>query len=206
VSDAQAGALSELGTLWKNIGRRNYNSPDCPVCTRLFGVPAARLANGRPRDQRATRGSTNGQQWHRTVRCAVGPEAGNGRLHQRRKRIVHCSLPSGAPDCPVRPRTEGNQGLLNGAPMAPSSLGAIKGTHRRMEQNTKHPLNILQHRDFANTHLIHCDRDSSTSLSCNSVVLFRMLVLVLYVCCCCNSRSCVCFYSPYSYVHLRSFV
>jgi hypothetical protein len=43
-------------------GPLDYNSPKCPVCTRLPGVPAARLANGRPRDQRATRGSANGQQ------------------------------------------------------------------------------------------------------------------------------------------------
>jgi hypothetical protein len=111
-----------------------------------------------------------------------------------------------APDCPVRPWIEGNLGLSNGAPTAPSSLGAIKGTPRRMEQKTKHPLNILQRRDIANTHLVHCDRDLSTSLSCNSVVLFRVLVLVLCACCCCNSRSCVCFYPPYSCVHLKSSV
>jgi hypothetical protein len=111
-----------------------------------------------------------------------------------------------APNSPVYPRTEGNQSLTNGAPTVPSSLGAIKGTPRRMEQHTEHPLNILQHRDFANTHLVHCDIDSSTSLSCNSVVLFRVLVIVLCACCCYNSRSCVCFYSPYSCVHLRSFV
>jgi hypothetical protein len=42
-----------------------------------------------------------------------------------------------------------------------------------MEHNNKHPLNILQRRDIANTHLVHRDRDSSTSLSCNSTVLFR---------------------------------
>jgi hypothetical protein len=81
-----------------------------------------------------------------------------------------------------------------------------KSDPRRMEHNTEHPLNILQRRDFTNTHLIHCDRDSSTSVSCNSVVLFRVLVLVLHVCCCYNSRSCVCFYSLYSCVHLRSIV
>jgi hypothetical protein len=71
----------------------------------------------------------------------------------------------------MRTRTEGNQCLPNGAQMAPRCLGAIKGTPRRMEQCNKHPLNILRRRDFAYTHLVHCDRDSSTSLSCNSVVL-----------------------------------
>jgi hypothetical protein len=133
---------------------------------------------------------------HRTVWCAVGLEAGNGRLRQRRKEIARCSLSGGASDCPVRPRTEGSQSLLNGAPTAPRSLGTIKGIPRRMELYTKHPLNILQRRDFANTHLVHCDRDLSTSLSCNFVVLFCVLVLVLCACCCCNSHSCVCFYSP----------
>jgi hypothetical protein len=115
---------------------------------------------------------------HQTVQCVVGPKVGNGRLRQRRKETAHCSLSGGAPDCPVRPRIEGNQGLLNGAPTAPRSLGTIKGTPRRIDLYTKHPLNILQHRDFTNTYLVHCDRDSSTSLSCNSVVLFRVLVLV----------------------------
>jgi hypothetical protein len=151
--------------------------------------------------------SANGQQ--ATPDCLVchGASGCNGRLCQIRKEIMHCSLSGGALDCPVRLQIEGNQGLPNGAPMTPSSLGAIKGTPRRMEQHTKHPLNILQHRDFTNTHLVHCDRDSSTSLCCNSVVLFCVLVLVLCACCCCNSRSCVCFYSlPYSCVDLRSFV
>jgi hypothetical protein len=54
----------------------------------------------------------------------------------------------------MRPRTEGNQGLSNGAPMAPMTLGAIKGTPRRMEQYTNHPLNILQHQEIAPTPLL----------------------------------------------------
>jgi hypothetical protein len=40
-----------------------------------------------------------------------------------------------------------------------------------MEQHTKHLLNILRRQDFAFTHLVHCDREPSTSLSYNSVVL-----------------------------------
>jgi hypothetical protein len=70
-----------------------------------------------------------------------------------------CSLSGGASDCPVRPRTEGNYCLSNGAPTASSCLGVIKGTPRRMEQYTKHLLNILRRRDIAFAHLIHCDRD-----------------------------------------------
>jgi hypothetical protein len=170
-------------------------------------VPAERPANSRPLDQRTTHGSVNGQQAAHD--CPVCHKTGgcNGRLCQIRNEIVHYSLSSGALDCPVRPRIEGNQGLPNGAPTTPSSLGAIKGTPRRMEQHTKDPMNILQRQDFTNTHLVHCDRDSSTSLSCNSVMQFCVLVLVLCACCCCNSRSCVCFFSlPYSCVDLRSFV
>jgi hypothetical protein len=86
---------------------------------------------------------------HRTVRCVMGPEAGNGRLCQTRKGITHCSLSDGAPDCPLRPRTEGNQSLPNGAPTAPKSLGDIKRTPRCMEQYTNHRLNILRHCDHA---------------------------------------------------------
>jgi hypothetical protein len=40
-----------------------------------------------------------------------------------------------------------------------------------MEQYTKHPLDILRRRGFTFTHLVHCDIDSSTFLSCNSIVL-----------------------------------
>jgi hypothetical protein len=135
-----------------------------------------------------------------------GGQGYNGWLHQKRKEIAHCSLSGGAPDCPVRPRTESNYGLPNGAPTAPSYLGAIKGTPRRMEQYTKHLLKILRRRDFAFAHLIHCDRFSSTFLSCNSDVLLscahsRLLcVLVLRL-----SLLCVLLFPPYSCAHSRLF-
>jgi hypothetical protein len=103
----------------------------------------------------------------------------------------------GASDCPVRPQTEGNYGLPNRAPTAPSCLGAIKGTPRCMEQYTKHLLNILRRRDFAFTHPVHCDRDSSTFLSCNSVVLLS---------CARSCLVCVLLFPPYSCAHSRYFV
>jgi hypothetical protein len=62
-------------------------------------------------------------------------------------------------------------GLRNGASTAPSCLGAIKGTPRRMEQYTNHLLNILRRRYLTFAHLIHCVRDLSTFLSCISAVL-----------------------------------
>jgi hypothetical protein len=60
-----------------------------------------------------------------------------------------------ASESPVHPQIEGNQSLPNGALTAPRSLGAIKGTPRCMELHTKHPLNILQYRDFTNTQSSH---------------------------------------------------
>jgi hypothetical protein len=116
-------------------------------------------------------------------------------------------LSGGVLDCPVHPRTEGNYGLPNGAPTAPSCLGAIKWTPRRMEQYTKHLFNILRRQDFAFTHLVHCDRDSSTFLSCNSIVPFLcarsclVCVLVLQL-----SLLCVLLFPPYFCAHSRSFV
>jgi hypothetical protein len=71
-------------------------------------------------------------------------------------------MSGGAPDCPVRQPTEGENCLPNGDPTAPSCLGAIKGTPRRMEHNTKPPLNILRRLDSANMHPDTCDRDLST--------------------------------------------
>jgi hypothetical protein len=66
-------------------------------------------------------------------------------------------MSGGAPDCPVRQLAEGKNCLPNRDPMAPSCLGAIKGTSRRMEQHTKPPLNILRRLDSANTHSDHRD-------------------------------------------------
>jgi hypothetical protein len=42
----------EQAALVKSLRHRGYNSSDCPVCTGLFGVPVAHLANGRPRNPR----------------------------------------------------------------------------------------------------------------------------------------------------------
>jgi hypothetical protein len=66
-------------------------------------------------------------------------------------------MSGGVPDCLVRQPAEGKNCLPNGDPTAPSYLGAIKGTPRRMEQYTKPPLNILRRLDSANTHPDHRD-------------------------------------------------
>jgi hypothetical protein len=71
-------------------------------------------------------------------------------------------MSGGAPDCPVRHSTEGKNCLPIGSPTAPTCLGAIKGTPRHMEQNTKHSLNILRQLDSTSMHLDRGVRDLST--------------------------------------------
>jgi hypothetical protein len=59
--------------------------------------------------------------------------------------------------CPVRESTEGKISLPRLLSMAPSCLGAIKGTPRRMEEYTKHFYNIPEHQDIDSAPLILCD-------------------------------------------------
>jgi hypothetical protein len=67
-----------------------------------------------------------------------------------------------APDSPVHPTTEGKDGLPDLLSTAPSCLGAIKGTPRRMEENTKQPKSILDHPHsvFAHSFVIPSDLSS----------------------------------------------
>jgi hypothetical protein len=74
-----------------------------------------------------------------------------------KERDSHRTVSGGAPDCPVRQETEGKNCLLEMLSTAPSYLGAIKGTPRRMEENTKHSLSIPKHQYFDSAHLILCD-------------------------------------------------
>jgi hypothetical protein len=134
------------------------------VCTGLSGEPTVGRANGRPRDLHGTRGLANGRKGapdmsgvHRT--CPVRQRLPNLQRStalfkegNRAPDSVRC-----APDCPVRPTTEGKDGLLDLLSTAPSCLGAIKGTPRRMEENTKHSYNIPKHQDINLTHSFHCD-------------------------------------------------
>jgi hypothetical protein len=64
----------------------------------------------------------------------------------------------------VRPATEGKICLLEMLSTAPSCLGAIKGTPRRMEENTKHPLSIVDHSHFTLAHLFDILSDLSSVL------------------------------------------
>jgi hypothetical protein len=121
-------------------------------CTGLSGEPTVGRANGRPRNPRVTRGWANGLMGHwavwcapDSVRCANGSESstvGCARLGKQSAPDTEQCLSGGAPDCPVRHPTEGKDCLPGLLSTAPSCLGAIKGTPRRMKENTKHSLII----------------------------------------------------------------
>jgi hypothetical protein len=166
LSGAQAGAATN--SLLSGIAKDDATkihwtvrcAPDCPVRQQR---PRQRSVARSARNQRPTRGQsqrspgrTGLSNVHRTL---SGVPRGlqlqwSASPNKERNRALFMS--GGTPDCLVRPRTEGKNCLPNGAPTAPSCLGAIKGTPRRMEQNTKPPLNILRRLDFASTHLIRC--------------------------------------------------
>jgi hypothetical protein len=99
---------------------------------------------------------------HRTVRCAPdivrcakwteGSTIGFTK-EGKKSCTVHVRWCTGLSSAPTDRRQELP---TNGAPTAPSCLGATKGTPWRMEQNTKPPLNILRRLDSASTHSDHC--------------------------------------------------
>jgi hypothetical protein len=78
---------------------------------------------------------------------------GCGNLGKQSAPDTEQCLSGGTPDYPVRHPTEGNNCLPGLLSTAPSYLGAIKGTPRRMEEYTKHTLNILRlpHSIFAHS-------------------------------------------------------
>jgi hypothetical protein len=92
--------------------------------TRLFGEPTVDRANGRQRNQRATRGLSR-----RLVGAPDCPVC-----------TGHCPVSQEdrwAPDCPVRHPIESKYCLPKGFPTAPRPLGSIKGTPRRLQQEHK---------------------------------------------------------------------
>jgi hypothetical protein len=141
-------------------------------CTGLSGEPTV---GHQIRGRRVAR--SNGWLGHRTVPCA--PESVRC-ANQREVATVGCArngrksstgheqwLSGGAPDCPVRHPTEGNIGLPRMPPTAPSCLGAIKGTPRRMEESPKHTLSILSLPHSVSAHLIDFVSDLSSVLVVN---------------------------------------
>jgi hypothetical protein len=94
---------------------------------------------------------------HRTVSGAPTAPKRQRSASPKKERNPRRTVSGGAPDCPVRQATEGKICLPGMLSMAPSCLGAIKGTPRRMEENTKHSLSIPKHQDFDSARLILCD-------------------------------------------------
>jgi hypothetical protein len=130
----QAGS-GELAALGNELTAYGYNSPDCPVSQRSAG-PTVGCAIYARHVVEPTVG------WgHRTVRCANGSQAPTVDYASEGKKSAPDSVRC-APDCPVHQATEGKICLPGMLSTAPSCLGAIKGTPRRMEENTKHPLSI----------------------------------------------------------------
>jgi hypothetical protein len=146
----------------------------------------------------------NGQQGHRTVRCASdsvrcanhheSTMVGCARIGRRSHTGHEQWLSDGAPDCPVHHPTEGKISLPRLPPTAPSCLGAIKGTPRRMEELPKHTLSILSLPHSVSAHLIDCVSDLSFVLVVNSLCF--ILSSSLGLCACVLLRICVCCFTP----------
>jgi hypothetical protein len=125
------------GVRLKFIGRSG-EAPDCPVSQRSTAPTVGRAIRAR------RVGMPMVGRGHRTVRCApdsvrcansYNSATVDYAILGRRSAPDYEQYVSGvAPDCPVRHPTEGKNCLPRLPPMAPSCLGAIKGTPRRMEE------------------------------------------------------------------------
>jgi hypothetical protein len=91
-----------------------------------------------------------------SVRCANGSKSPTVGCAKTGKKS--------APDCPVRQSIEGKNCLPGMLSTAPSCLGAIKETPRRMEDYTKHTLSILDHSHFIFAHSFDFLSDLSSVL------------------------------------------
>jgi hypothetical protein len=92
----------------------------------------------------------------------------------------------------VHHQTEGKFGLPSWPPTAPSYLGAIKGTPRRLEESPKHSPSILRLPHSISTHLIDCVSDLSSVRVVNSLCYVSSSSLGLCACVCCGFVCCVC--------------
>jgi hypothetical protein len=134
-------------------------APDCPVSQRSTEQRSAAKSAGN------TWPAPTVGRGHPTVRCANRRRGATIVCARkgRRSRTGHEQwLSSGAPDCPVRHPTEGKNSLPCWPPTAPSCLGAIKGTPRRMEESPNLTRKILRLQDSTLTHSILWDSDLSS--------------------------------------------
>jgi hypothetical protein len=130
-------------------------------CTGLSDEPTVGRANGRPHNPRVMRGRANGQKGAPNCPVCTG-QCANG----SKSSTVGCARigKQSAQDCPVHHPTEGKDSLPGLLSTAPSCLGAIKGTPRRMEENTKHTLSTLDHSHSVFAHSIGILSDLSSIL------------------------------------------
>jgi hypothetical protein len=105
----------------------------------------------------------------RCANCRKSATVGCARKGRRSRTGQLQGLSGGAPDYPVRHPTEGKICLPKLPPTAPSCLGAIKGTPRRMEEIPKHTLSILSLPHSVSAHLIDFVSDLSSVLVVNSL-------------------------------------
>jgi hypothetical protein len=133
------------------IHRTVWCAPDCPVSQRSAEPTVGRvICAGHVAEPTARRR-------HQTcpVRQRLQVNQRSASPFKERNRApdsVRC-----APDCPVCQSTKGKISLPGLLSTAPSCRGAIKGTPRRMKENTKHLYNIPKHQDIDSTPLILCD-------------------------------------------------
>jgi hypothetical protein len=129
VVQADSGKLAALG---KSSATYGYNSSDCPMSQRSAGPMVGRVIRvRRVAEPTARRG-------HRTVSGAPTAPKRQWSASPKKEINPHRTVSGGAPDCQVRQATEGKNCLPGMLSTAPSCLGAIKGTTRRMEEHTKH--------------------------------------------------------------------
>jgi hypothetical protein len=125
-----SGELATLGKLWR---RTTIIHRTVRWCTGLSGEPTVASAIRGRRVARANGrlGAPDCPGAPDSVRCANQPEVATvGCTMNGRKLCTEHEqwLSGGTPDCPVRHPTEGKINLPRMPPMAPSYLGAIKGT------------------------------------------------------------------------------
>jgi hypothetical protein len=146
------------------IHRAVLCAPDCPVSQQSARPTVGRVIRARRVAELTDRRGTGLSGVHRTVSGA--PTALNLQRSAlpKKERNPHRIVSGGAPDCLVRQATEGKNCLPGMLSTAPSCLGARKGTPRRMEEYTKHPLSIVDHSHFILAHLFDILSDLSSVL------------------------------------------
>jgi hypothetical protein len=149
----------ELATLGNSSAAYGYNSPDCPVSQRPPAQWSAAKSVGDAWPAPTVGRGTGLSGVHQTVSGAPTSLKIQWSAAPGMEGDPHRTVYS---DCPVRHPTEGKNCLPYWVPTAPSSLEAIKGTPRRMEELPRHSLIIPKHQDSILAHSILCDCDLSS--------------------------------------------